>query len=434
MPPLPPGPPPSRIFGSNDTYRPSGHHPEYPRRAQHDGDSWRPSDDHTQYHQNDFSFRPDDNAPRYPPERERDEAAAAYNTGRRDNRYQTKRGAGRGNYGQRIFTNRRPTAERPLLTARGSNIEEQMLGFEQHGVQRFLPAEDLSDSGEDMEESEAEVEDPQIIATSPNSLPPVTEQGDMDAAERPAKRRALPTQSNEASSAPKWSNPDPYTVLPPVDDAQRKRTDVVKLIRKARIAAEKEEGAQNEVSKNTDFISFGSEDDRGPQKLSHPPGILGAPTGPRESNNHNHTDRAQVAMNAAPGASSVSASVGNMGPPPGLLSGSRPKPEVGKGKYPASTNTQNQIPTERLANGSRTNKDHITVNKPSVNANGDLGSRKRTHNDEIKGQVPRPPPRKKGKGSQSNGSLSSDWIPYGDVDATPWLVDSTFKTENPGFR
>jgi non-canonical poly(A) RNA polymerase PAPD5/7 len=69
-----------------------------------------------------------------------------------------------------------------------------------------------------------------------------------------AKRVRLEGRPPDAPSIPKWSNPDPYTSLPAGSTAQgpAKRTDVVKLIRKARVDSPR---MQNAKSSN-DFISF----------------------------------------------------------------------------------------------------------------------------------------------------------------------------------
>ncbi len=66
-----------------------------------------------------------------------------------------------------------------------------------------------------------------------------------------------------AVEKPKWSNPDPYTALPPPDETQVKRPDFVKLIRKARVSATAAEPliGGDAVTTNDDFISFGADDD-----------------------------------------------------------------------------------------------------------------------------------------------------------------------------
>lgn len=94
----------------------------------------------------------------------------------------------------------------------------------------------------------------------------------------PRKRRAVETASAPPPPAPKWSNPDPYTVLPPPDESQSKKVDVVKLIRKARVA---DNAAQQQkadpVASNEDFISFGSlGEDEGNQNAPED-----APKGPK---------------------------------------------------------------------------------------------------------------------------------------------------------
>ena len=69
----------------------------------------------------------------------------------------------------------------------------------------------------------------------------------------------------------KWSNPDPYTSLPPAGDVAAKRTDVVKLIRKARIDTD---ASLERIKQPDDFISFHDADDQDSDQLpavSHVP-------------------------------------------------------------------------------------------------------------------------------------------------------------------
>ena len=93
---------------------------------------------------------------------------------------------------------------------------------------------------------------------------------------RPSKRQRVAVQE-ELSSTTRWSNPDPYTSLPPMDSTERKRKDVVKMIRKAR---------NSSLSKadmilpqhNHDFISFDGLPSDG-ERSHEPP--ANAPTGPK---------------------------------------------------------------------------------------------------------------------------------------------------------
>ncbi|KAL2864641.1 putative topoisomerase family protein TRF4 [Aspergillus lucknowensis] len=167
------------------------------------------------------------------------------------------------------FTFRYPragTSERPLLRTRREVTPELLVGQDtgdSRPAMKFARIENLSDS----EEAEMDVS------------------SDEDDELHPRKKSAL--ESNTAPSAapaaqaaptPKWSNPDPYTALPPPDESQNKRLDVVKLIRKARLAASVTQPEQTDaVVSNEDFISLAGlvdedEEDKAPGN---------APTGPR---------------------------------------------------------------------------------------------------------------------------------------------------------
>ncbi|KAJ9606943.1 hypothetical protein H2200_008954 [Cladophialophora chaetospira] len=89
------------------------------------------------------------------------------------------------------------------------------------------------------------------------------------------------TESGLAPTLPKWSNPDPYTSLPPVGDVIAKRTDVVKLIRKARVDTDPslQKGKQPD-----DFISFNDASDHESLDMSAVPprpSISPSPSPPR---------------------------------------------------------------------------------------------------------------------------------------------------------
>lgn len=139
------------------------------------------------------------------------------------------RDGGRPQFQRRV----RMAADRPLLHARRERTPEQFDGM-QHDhddIPKYRNVDTMSDSdSEDMEESESEGEDITRI-------------------------KAVLT---EGKVSPKWSNPEPYTSLPP-PEASKKRKDVVKLIRKARIAASKEQDSTMQLAQNDDFISFKTE-------------------------------------------------------------------------------------------------------------------------------------------------------------------------------
>jgi len=104
---------------------------------------------------------------------------------------------------------------------------------------------------------------------------------DDDEGDQPKKKQARTSfkKAADGDSAPKWSNPDPYTALPP-PDSERKGKDIVKLIKKARVEA----GPATKTEVVTDdFISFESEEED--HIITDP--IAGAPTGPR-ADTHSH--------------------------------------------------------------------------------------------------------------------------------------------------
>jgi len=104
---------------------------------------------------------------------------------------------------------------------------------------KYIPIEDVSDSSEaEMDMSDDEEDD--------------------DASAEPKKKQVKTmNKAADGDSVPKWSNPDPYTALPPVEES-RKKKDVVKLIRKARVEAAT---SKAETSPVDDFISFGDDKD-----------------------------------------------------------------------------------------------------------------------------------------------------------------------------
>lgn len=187
----------------------------------------------------------------------------------------------RGNRGDRrphnprhdfTFRYSRPsTAERPLLRSKRETTPEQLKPAEsvdqQHGL-KFAPVSELSDS----EEADMDVSD-----DSDN-------EGDES---HPRKRRAIdPTSSRDAAPveppAPKWSNPDPYTVLPPPDESRSAKVDVVKLIRKSRVNASESQSAKTDaVTTNEDFISLGGLGDEDEDEDNETNAPENAPKGPR---------------------------------------------------------------------------------------------------------------------------------------------------------
>ncbi len=432
---LPPPPPPSDFMPP----LPYGPPPAYDAHHRYGGDSWRPPD--VPERRNDFTFRNDDAAPQYPREQDylrptRSMQYAMQENSRRRPIHQHRdrmnlNHARRSQYFQSGRLSRNVPSERPLLRHQdaGKDMNEQLLGITagQASASRFMPAEDVSDSDEEqMDESDSD-----IAESDANNADLANGQESGDGLEPSAKRRALnPTSRNaqDGASEPKWSNPDPYTVLPPIDDSQRKRKDVVKLIRKARKEAEATTAERNQVAANDDFISFGM-DDETPEMAkeirSSPDvagferngvGMPGAPTGPRQfshlENLHNHD---------VPGMSGPYISAQSLGPPPDLPQSS-------------TARADRILPDMSLpVVGSPTKDGAIIVDRTDDTA---LGSRKRTHDDVIKDTTARldKPARKGRKEPRLEGSILAEWIANRDVDSTPWLRKEDTFTANAGFR
>ena len=127
----------------------------------------------------------------------------------------------------------RSMASRPLLSQKDRG--DQQILRDTTAADRFRNLDDLTDSEED-EMSESDEEDrPLKKARKMEAETPIT-----------------------PSTAPKWSNPDPYTALPPAAEGTGKRTDVLKLIRKAKVASDKSKSEKDAQSE--DFISFDFDD------------------------------------------------------------------------------------------------------------------------------------------------------------------------------
>ncbi|OBT77948.1 hypothetical protein VF21_04298 [Pseudogymnoascus sp. 05NY08] len=363
---------------NDDTYRPrdSGHHrhdenrapgtsayrgdpPSFPRGG---ADSYRPPS-------SDFSFRRD--APEtidvarthdsYRPSgatRHGQDRGPRHRDSRQDSSRQGARGRG-GYRGRGGFSKK--AAERPFLQTNRAPTPELMPGMDETvgTAPKYLAVEDMSDSEEaDMDVSDDEDYKPED-----------------DEEEQPKKKqvRTEVKASADGDSVPRWSNPDPYTALPPPDESSVKKKDVVKLIRKARVSAGLNDAAKT-TAETDDFISFdfgddnlgGDEDESDDESVVEVPG---APTGPR---NGNYSHREEV-----------------LGPRDAAKAQEVTTP-TGKSR-PIDTSTD-----------------------------PDLGNRKRTYDDKIKGPslVPKPTPK-----GPATGNIVKEWKAKAGIDDTPWLAN-----------
>ncbi|GAB7364570.1 hypothetical protein MBLNU230_g5377t1 [Neophaeotheca triangularis] len=79
---------------------------------------------------------------------------------------------------------------------------------------------------------------------------------DEDAEADDAPRKRAKTTQDDGNQVPKWSNPDPYTALPPPETLGAPKKDIVQVIRKAKMENAGQTSGDNAAKQNVDFISF----------------------------------------------------------------------------------------------------------------------------------------------------------------------------------
>jgi non-canonical poly(A) RNA polymerase PAPD5/7 len=237
------------------------------------------------------------------------------------------------------------------------NLPEERLGTAD-GAAKFRQFDELSDDDE-----------VEMDMSSQND-------SDGDEPSRKRKRTTGPTPES-ADAVPKWSNPDPYTAAPCPDPVDRKKKDVVKLIRKARV--EQAEAKSAATTKGENYISFDltsdeDEEEEEEEDEYEPPVPKTMP-------------RSQVPP-----------------PPPNPPPSSELPPLPPHPPPPAETR----------------------------DVSGPLGTRKRTANDEIK--PPDYQSMKKTNTKPSKGNIVQNWKAKSKDEACPWATHDHSATLNMAFR
>ncbi|KAI9778867.1 MAG: hypothetical protein M1839_007830 [Geoglossum umbratile] len=419
-PPLPPGPPPAYIFNAtaNSTHAASNRTIE-------------------------FTFRNTDSSATAQrqmlvpiPRQQRADPKPRRHRNREERRTDSYRPRTRGGYPRRRVLG---AHERPLMTTRREVTPEQFAGMGEGHDGKFVALDELSDS----DEQEMEVDsasDKELTAGQFTDLQAKTdkpEQNVSGADEPPRKKHAKAAngvQQVSDVSLPKWSNPDPYTVLPPTEEIPRKKKDVVKLIRKARLLPKKEE-PNDSIVDNDDFISFNFDDEQQQPGSESPHGhggkeaVAGAPTGPRSSHidrfSHREHLRQQHTQPGAPGLA------GNA-----LTSTSLPPhypPTINASNYPLPARP---IPVSRFSGGRGVSG---SSSRPAISADtwpppdtaAALGNRKRTHDDRVKGESSRRERRR----PSPDGDIIPKWVPRAGSNPMPWCGEIDHSgTEDFGLR
>lgn len=265
-----------------------------------------------------------------------------------------------------------PPSERPILKVRSDSGPEILLGVEPNvKMTVYRSVDNLSD----------DEEAPMDLSDSMSSQVSATAQESSQGKKKRPRLMRLPDV--DAEVPPKWCNPDPYTALSPADQSKRKRRDVVKLIRKARVGDDdRDKNAPSAEAE--DFISFVDLDrERGP------------PTGPKslkESKIGQMLQGAYLTPHSAPFNSAI-------------------KPDTSK----TANDTK---PSGKAA------QDVTAVLERPDPCTDPLGTRKRTIDDELK------PPNlsdwrlKKLDRNQATGAILPAWLPVDGEERYPWKLDA----------
>ncbi|KAI0169309.1 hypothetical protein GGR52DRAFT_554605 [Hypoxylon sp. FL1284] len=316
-------------------------------------------------------------------------------------------------------------AARLLLVKDHSYQPELMLG-DTAGRATYRDVDELSDS----DETEMDISD--------DSNSEVAE---------PASKRARksgPAQTDSEQETPRWSNPDPYTALPPPDETTRKKKDMVHLIRKARVEAEAKKPAVQ--TEGLDFISCDFSDsennvaqanwksqtpaEKAPAETSAGKtaaatlGLTGAPSLPPKPPVSASSE--QTATRAGPNSVAPYAENG-----PVDLSFPAP-PGDSSSRLPSIIN--NTIAPDRYGTDPSLIQSSAprTENNPiDLAASTALGNRKRTFYDTIKSVPGRS---KSSNKMHPNGEIVSMWQAREGDDPRPWAVNDHSETLSAGAR
>ena len=174
----------------------------------------------------------------------------------------------------------RPGHARDILhkTHRGGT-PEQLEGMNLEGQTRFLNIESSDEESSDV-----------------NSVIDLTaDSDDVEEGEVPRKRVKTEAEPAHEQDVPKWSNPDPYTSLPPPETLGAPKKDIVQTIRKAKVDSGPKGDSTNAVKENVDFISFNFDDDSDSGTESVDSVLVNAPSAPATMSRRNGVKENHVA-------------------------------------------------------------------------------------------------------------------------------------------
>lgn len=372
----------------DDRYQPSRRHDNNPFPARNQGSYEFRGSDSSRPPQGDFNFRVDkpngvvDSYSSYRPGESRSRNEPSHGPARRFNQDRPTRPYGGRGRGGGAF--RRPwkpfvASDRAILHTTDNNKPTEDFAADTAVGVSYKSIDQLSDSDEaEMDTSDSDDEHGQ-----------------------PTSKRARTTTSHiaDGDNAPKWSNPDPYTALPAGDGSDKKKKDVVQLIRKARMQPAGGARASLRVH-DENFIRCGSpSEDEGRED-----------EGREDEGQEDEEEFIDPLTYRRDDASSQGVISTPMAP---QATGARQS-------VPVTTAQISQVAASRAQPTSNTEK---RLPAADFNMVTDLGTRKRTYDDVLK--LPsharlKPPP-----GRPAGGSLVEEWRPKKHEDPCPWIRAQT---------
>ncbi|KAK3950281.1 hypothetical protein QBC32DRAFT_18854 [Pseudoneurospora amorphoporcata] len=288
-------------------------------------------------------------------------------------------------------------AERELLSGTHESGNEEALYNPETGM-LYRNVDELSDS----DEAEMDISG---------------DEADEDA--EPSTKRARTTLDQSASdnNTPKWSNPDPYTALPPEGARERKTKDVVQMIRKARVqtAAETKTALPNDLD---EIIMLNSDSDSDIEVIDE--------VKPTRKSARDPLPLVPVAATSEDSKVKQPSKKTEDKQPEDKQPDDK-KPEAGTIDLTGSDGDQYSAPVPTAPSNPPRNlpKTRPTFDDPTPSA---LGSRKRTHDDEIKLPHAR---LKKATRAPVGGKIQPEWRAVPNQESCPWMRDAEDHSASP---
>ena len=206
-----------------------------------------------------------------------------------------------------------------------------------------------------------------------------------DSEDDDAPRKRTKVEASDASAVPKWSNPDPYTALPPPETLGAPKKDIVQVIRKAK---NEQAPKTDKVADNADFISFNF-DDEGDAEMDSPPPPPGKSPARTGEPSFSHRDSFHRKTSAAVAPESITGSL-NTGTPSNKRQHGLSSPHTGSGNY----SPQQSIVPEQVSR----------------------------------------PPKRKARDTRQFGDVTEEWQSVGGQAVAPWSTTDHSDTADVGLR